>query len=327
MALNIPNIPAGNPQFKDVMDYFERLQERKQKQPLLDAQARQANAAAGREEQLANLPFAGRQMPGAAGRAVALMMVKSRYGEDSPEYKEAKDLYDLEKKRAEKTMEYQQFLIDSQEKRFASPTAKIAQEKQEVAQGFMPGTTVGNKPGKKLTNEQQQQLQGVYGLKQLSDITDNKVRERILYSKNMEKTLDNLPVDALVSYSGLKGTQDLIKDTISANTTGKITPRYQAYSEALTAAKTLAKQVRQFYGDSITAGVQQGLQELTNPTTWLKHPDIAKAQFNRFKKILLTEAKTFTDATKNANIFQEEDDNKKSKGKELTYNIETGEFE
>lgn len=318
----IPLPSIDNHQFKDVMDFWEQLQERKAKQPLLAAEARKANAAASREEELAKLPFAGKEMPGAAGRAMALMMVKARFGENSPEFQEAKKLYDLEMNRAEQTMAYQQSLMESQGKRYASPQGKLAQEQVEIDRGQMPGSTVGGKPGTTLTPDQQEKLKGQFSLKQLKDTTDPNLRQRILFSKNMDITLDNLPVDDLVAYSGLKGTQELINDSIAANVRGEISPKYKKYNEAMTAARALAKQIRQFYGDSITPSVQRGLDELTNPTTWLKHPDIAKAQFNRFKKIVKTEEKTFLNAAKSAKIFEEEPESN-----ELTYNIETGEFE
>lgn len=330
MFAPIPMPSNDNHQFKDVMDYFLQLKEMSQKQPLIEAQAKQQNAEAGRLEELAKLPFAGRELPGAAGKALAMSMIKTKYGANSPEYQEASNLYNLEKQRAVQTMNYQQSLMDTQSKRFATPMAKLAQEQAEINQGVMPGTSIGGRPGQPLNSEQQSKLKGQYNLKTLKDTTDVGVRQRILYSKNMEKTLNNLPVDDLTSYSGLKGTGELIKDSIAANTEGTITPRYQKYNEALTAAQTLAKQVRQFYGDSITPGVQEGLKKLTNPTTWLKHPKIAKAQFNRFKNILQTEAKTFTDAAKNANIYEQEmpeGNYQNSSPKGLTYNMQTGEFE
>jgi hypothetical protein len=319
----IPMPKESSQVFKDVMDYLEKIKERRSKEPYYNALAKHAESQANRENKLAELPFAGRELPGAAGKALGLQMIKGQYGEESPEYLEAKKLYDLDMARAEQTMEYQKSLIESQPKRYATAEGKRALEQQEIEQGIMPGSSIGNRPGKPLTPEQQQKLKGQYKLKTLKDTTDTGVRQRILYSKNMEKTLNNLNVDDLTSYSGIQGTGELLKDK-AKSLRGDISPRYQKYKNALTAAETLAKQVRQFYGDSITAGVQEGLKKLTNPTNWLEHPKVAKSRFNAFKNILQTEAKTFTDAAKNADIYEEE---KPSGGNVLTYNQETGEFE
>lgn len=315
--------------FDDVFDYLEKMRERKAKQPLLDAQAKNELAQAKRNEELAGLPFGGREMPGAAGRALAVEMVKRKYGEDSTEYREAKSLYDLDKQKTQQTMDYQKSLMDTQGKRYATTEGKLAQEAEEISHGIMPGTTVGGKQGTPLSPDQQKRLGGFYKLKQLKDVTDTNVRQRILYSKNMEKTMQNLNVDNLVTYSGPQGMRDLAKDKINA-ARGIVTPRYESYKESLTAAKTLAKQVRQFYGDSITAGVQEGLRQLTNPTSWIEHPKVAKAQYNRFAHILQTEAKTFTDAARNSDIYEETPQSSataSTPAQGLTYNLATGEYE
>lgn len=317
--------PNNYKMFHDVFDYLEKIRERKSKEPLQAAQAKNELAQAKRNEELAGLPFGGREMPGAAGRALAVEMIKRKYGENSTEYREAKSLYDLDKQRAQQTINYQQSLMDSQGKRYATQEGKLAQEESEIENGKMPGTSAAGKPGVQLSPEQQKRLSGFYKLKQLKDVTDTKVRERILYSKNMDKTMDNLNVDHLTTYSGLQGTRDLAKDTF-ASAKGEIIPRYEAYKESLTAAQTLAKQVRQFYGDSITPGVQEGLKKLTNPTSWLENPRVAKARFNRFKHILKTESKTFTDAAKNADIYGEAPA-EQSEVNIPTYNLATGDYE
>lgn len=292
---NIPLPGNGNEAFKDVMDYFEKIQARRAQQPLRDAQAK-------REAMLANLPFGGHSMPGAAGEALALQTMKKQYGENSPEYQEARNLFDLRKRREEQTMSYQQSLMDSQPRRFATQAGKTAQEQSEIDQGYMPGTTVGGRPGQSLAPDQQKKLAGQYGLKVLKNTTDPKLRERVLYARNMEKTLDNLNVNDLTSYSGLKGAGELISDKAAA-LKGNPSERYTKYSEALTASKVLAKQVRQFYGDSITPSVQEDLAKLTNPTSWLQHPDVAKSQFNKFKSILNQEKGTFINGLESPDAY------------------------
>ena len=294
---------------ENLMNRLLKEKELQQNLPYKEAQARLANAQALRNEELANLPFAGRQIPGAPGRALGLELIKRKYGENSPQYIEAKKLYDLEIKNTKSNIAYRASLQASQPKRYATQTGKLAQEEAEVEQGYMPGSTSSGQAGIKLSPEQQDKLQGFYGLKQIKDVTDTNVRQRIIYATNMEQTLKSINPDDLTAYSGLKGGLQLSKDK-AASLRGEKIPKFEKYEKALTAAEALAKQVRQFYGDSITAGVQKGLKEITNPSSWLLHPDIAKAKFIYYRdKILRPEAKNFYKAAKSAKIYEEPEKN------------------
>ena len=73
----------------------------------------------------------------------------------------------------------------------------------------------------------------------------------------------------------------------------------------MTAAEILAKQVRQFYGASITPQVDKDLRKLTNPTNWLVSPKVAKEKFNQFKEILETEKHTIFQALKTPEAYEE----------------------
>lgn len=321
MFAPIPMPSSGNEIFKDVMDFYEQLQKRKaqqqqfsQEQDRLQNQFAQEMALKNEMQPLkldllraqiakANQPPSEHEvLQGYARQIDDLEKLGKKYGENSPQYNMAKKMFELDNERAQQTMNYQQSLIESQPKRYASATAKLAQEENEISQGIMPGTSTGGKEGVKLTPEQQEKLQGQYGLKQLKNVTDTDVRKRILYANNMEITLNNLNPEHLTSYSGIEGAVDLLRDKSNA-LRGKILPRYQNYKKALVAAKTLSKQVRQFYGDSITPEIQKGLDQLTNPSSWLEHPQVANARFNAFKNILNTEAQTFKKAAVNADIY------------------------
>ncbi len=263
-------------------------------------------------------------LTGVAKQIADLEILKTQFGEDSPQYKEARQRADTALENTQSMIKYRDMLTQSANKRYSTPTGKLFQEQQEVNEGYMPGTTTGGQQGTKLNPDQQAKLKGFYNLKTLKNATDQSVRTRILYAKNMEKTLSNLDVDALTSYSGVKGGGELLTDK-SAALSGHPTDRYIKYEKALTAAETLKKQVRQFYGDSITKGVQDDLRKLTNPTHWLQHPKVAKEKFLAFKNILQTEAKTFFDAASDASIYEES--TPKSAKPKLIYNRETKDFE
>jgi len=98
---------------------------------------------------------------------------------------------------------------------------------------------------------------------------------------------------------------------------------YRDFQKSLIGAKTLTKQIRQFYGDSITPQIQEQLGQLTNPASWTNNPRIAEENFNQFAKILKNETKTFRTSTQNRSEYQGNQINKKIK----KYNLETGKFE
>lgn len=292
MALNIP-LPGAN--FGGIV---AGIPEEMQQNRLRQAQEQ-------RELAKSRLPFGGEIPPGPAGQTVGLEMIKMLYGENSPQYIQAKNSYDLNNKSIRSRVNYQDILSDTAGKRFATQEGKRAQEQQDIEQGYMPGTKVGSNEGTPLSDEQRDKLKGLYSNKALKDATDTNVRQRIIYAKNMEQTLNSINPDDLTSYSGINGTAEFFSDSTSS-LFGETPPKLLKYQKALTAADALAKQVRQFYGDSITKGVQEGLKELTNPTSWSKSPEIAKAKFIYFRdKILRAEAKNFYSAAKSANIYEQ----------------------
>lgn len=296
--------------------------------PKTEAEVAWKNAQAQNLNLLNKMPFAGRQLPGEAGKAMAVDMVKQQYGEQSPQYMAAKNAYDLEQQKAKQTMEYQRSLMGSQNKRSATPMGKMFMEMDEIENGFMPGTVNEQGMGTPISEEQQKKLTNQYREKMIKDITDPKLRERALFAKNMEKTINTLNPESLTYYSGPKGQAKLAKD-MALSASGKDVPKYKAYKEALTSAQTLTKQVRQFYGDSITPSVQEGLKNLANPTSWFENPQVAMARYNQFVNILDTEADTFFDALKDPAMYEKGHSMKhdKKEQKVFRYNPNTGRLE
>lgn len=122
--------------------------------------------------------------------------------------------------------------------------------------------------------------------------TDSDARKRYLYATNIDKTRERIDPKDLLAYSGLEGTGRLLRDHSLAQR-GKAPAQLLSHQKALTGAKTLAKQVRQFYGDSIQPEMEKKLTLLTNPATWYKTPDIAMAEFEAFNDILDAETETY----------------------------------
>ncbi len=310
-----------NHQFKDVMDYWQQLQKMKQMQPLQEAQAKHANAQATREEALSKLPFAGHSLSGPAGEALGLEMIRTQYGDDSPQYKAAKYAFDLKQRRGEQTIEYQKFLQDTGPKRYATQAGKTEQEYREIQEGKVPGTTVGGQVGENLSDVDKQRLENQYGRDVLKKTTDADTRKRVLYAVNVDKTMRNINVDDLTSYSGIQGGMELLADK-AADLKGNTTPRYLKYKKALENAALLKKQVRQFYGDSITKGVQADLEKITNPTSWLHSPKVAKEMYKSFKNTIDTERDTFFEGLNNPNIYKKNGGKTQSTPKYTDYQLQ-----
>lgn len=254
------------------------------------------NAQAQREQARANLPFGGEIPPGPAGQTVGLEMVKSLYGENSPQYQQAKSAYDLNTQSIHSRVNYQNTLSGTANKRASTNLGKTAQELEDVRRGVLPGTDIP------LSEEDQKYYEGKYGLALLKPTTDADTRKRNLYAHNVDITLSKINPQALTQYSGLRGGINLMKDMKDAQT-GKASPQYKAYEQSLTNARLLSKQVRQFYGDSITPAVQEGLKALTNPSTWLKSPEIALQNYNTFVDTLRSESKTYQQATESPDVY------------------------
>jgi hypothetical protein len=260
------------------------------------AQNKLINAQAKEAEAKSNLPFGGANVPGPAGQIVGLEMIKGLYGDNSPQYKQASEAFNLNQEGVKSRVNYQNILSDTANKRFSTPLAKSTEELNDVRDGYAPGRK------RKLTPEEQEQYENIYGLDLLKKTTDSDTRKKNLYSTNIDVTLGNIDPKALTQFSGVKGAAQLLKERL-LDQQGNTTPQYKAYQDSLTNARLLAKQVRQFYGDSITPGVQKGLSDLTNPSTWLNSPEIAMRNFNSFAKTLKSERGTYSKATKSPAVY------------------------
>lgn len=245
----------------------------------------------------ANLPFGGQIPPGVAGQIVGLEMLKNRYGENSPQYKQAKMMQDLNQESSQARINYQNILSNTAPKRFSTPFGKTVQELKDVEKGNFPGTE------NNIENPQEkEELENQYKLQMLKSTSDPKTRESIIASTNIDKTLDQLDPIALTSYSGVKGGLELLFDK-GKESSGNPSEKYLAYTNAVTLSKQLAKQIRAFYHDSVTPGVQAGIDQLVNPSAWSKDPKTALSNFNKFVKTLKTEQQTFLDAANKAETF------------------------
>lgn len=262
---------------------------------LLPYRQRLLEAQASRAQQLANQPYGG-NLSGIAKEAYGLAQIT---GQDPKEI--AQKLYQNKLDQAQALNEYRQSLIQTAPKRVSSQLAKIEQEKQEVAQGFAPGTNGAIK----LTSDQQQDLLGKYNLQQQKMVTDYQTRQKTLSATNIDKTIESINPDSLVRYAGIVGSGAKTWEQTKApfNQESK---EYKNYTNDVKKVKLLAHQIRQFYGDSIQPAMTQAIEDMVNPATWKNNPELAKSNYNAIIDILKQETGTYRSALKNIKSYEEQ---------------------
>lgn len=261
---------------------------------------------------------------GEVGQAVAYDIIKNNPDMQGA-FQQFTKMKDLEQRNIESNINYREKIAGSIDKARSTILAKNAQELDEINAGFMPGTN-----GKvTISPDEQEALKGQYELKMQKEVSDSDTRKRALFASNIDKTIEGINPKDLTQYSGAAGQLKLKGDQL-ASSLGKPTDSFKAYNKALTLSNLLAKQVRQFYGDSITPQIQEKLAMLTNPTSWTNSPDIAMDNFNTFKDILQKETQTYRRPLRDVKEFRGEDKKElkeESKPKRLKFNPATGGFE
>jgi hypothetical protein len=186
--------------------------------------------------------------------------------------------------------------------------------------GYVPGTKT-----KFVTPEDQQiAIKTIQG--DINKVaTDPSQRAKLVAARQIDQTINNLNVDDLVKYSGIFGKGALTTEQLKSGL-GLDSPEYQRYSNAAKQAELLAKQVRQFYGDSIQPTATKQLKLLTNPTSWSASPDTAKQNYLSFVNTLKQETdilRGFFVFADNANFKNKIDSAKATKVSDELNSLET----
>jgi len=179
-----------------------------------------------------------------------------------------------------------------------SGLGKLYTELQQVEEGYLPGSngTI------ELSSLEQKELRDKYKLQIQKTSTDSATRTTALRGQNLLKSIDASNIDALTRYSGPKGAAKL-KLEQGKDLTGKPSEEYLQHLEAIQAVKLEAKELRQFFGDSITPEVQDALYEMVNATSLTKSPEAAKRMIQKSRDTIKKQIKTFEDALKTTEAF------------------------
>ena len=212
----------------------------------------------------------------------------------------------------------------TQDQRGQTQQGKLLTEAKDIQDGFLPGTG----RSQKFDNPELQKFyQDQYDLKLQKERSDSVTRNRAIYAGLVDNTFDSINVDKLVQYSGIEGE---INKRLAQ---GQLVPedeqkKYREYKEEQAKVQVLAKQIRQFYGDSISPGNLKKLEEISNPAKWSESPAAAKAEFEAFKKIVKQETGIYRLSLKSIAPFQAEQSNTTSNQSGVrVYNPKTGRLE
>jgi hypothetical protein len=101
-------------------------------------------------------PMFGKIMPGPAGQIQGLEFIRRQYGENSPQYQQAKSMVDMNMQSAQSRIGYQDVLANSMAVRALTPTGKGIVEQGNINQGFLPtGQPQGGQQPQQLPLSQQ----------------------------------------------------------------------------------------------------------------------------------------------------------------------------
>jgi hypothetical protein len=239
---------------------------------------------------------------GDVANAMYVEQLKNQYGENDPRYLQAKAAHDMAMQGHQSLMDYRTQLSNLAPYRAATPEEKLieAQQGRGVLQTFggkgrsgehAQAGMVSGDDGHVISEDEAKVYNQALGKK----TTDAATRNQIPFAKNVEITLDSINPDDLVQFSGPEGNARLGIEKIKA-AFGTPSPELLAYNKALTSAKMGAKQLRQFWKDSIQPSARKAIEELTNPTHWTKNPEIAKQEFEQLKALTKQELQTFREA-------------------------------
>ncbi len=184
-------------------------------------------------------------------------------------------------------------------KQFA-PTGigKLYNELQQVDEGYLPGSNGAIE----LDPEQQQELRNRYLMQIQKNTTDQPTRTTVLRGQNLLKSIDASNIDDLTRYSGLRGALSL-KAEQTKDLTGNPSEEYLKYLEAQQAVKLEAKELRQFFGDSITPDAANALYDMVNATSLTKSPEAAKRMIEKSRATIKKQVDTFEKALHSSEAY------------------------
>ena len=237
-------------------------------------------AQTARQQQLAQTPFAGQMLPGAAGQIQALQILAKNYGVDSEQYKMALAAHNADLNMKDAKARY--YGANTQYKNL-TPTQKLLLAQHENSQAESGGQ--GSEPGSPMTYQPQQN--SVLQAALQKRVSDAPTRQRAIASGEILDTLNKVNFTPIAQYTGVAGNARLKADQLAVSAGAKPSPQYAAYQNFVKSeSKLIGDSVRQALATSVRSDyVKTMLMPLADPTSnvWGNDPALAIQRFNFFR--------------------------------------------
>lgn len=137
-----------------------------------------------------------------------------------------------------------------------------------------------------------------YNLRINKERSDAKTRDKALMASNLEKTMNSSDINALVRYSGPAGQLNL-KLEQAQDLAGSPSKEYIEYTRAVAAAQLEAEELMQFFQGTKHHAAKKAIEKLTNPNSWGKSPQAARATLEQLRSVIRKNLETFREGQTN----------------------------
>jgi hypothetical protein len=132
------------------------------------------------------------------------------------------------------------------------------------------------------------------------------VMKRIPFGNQLEVTLNNMPLDAITSYTGKDGQIKFMADLAKYKANPQSAPQsmidYQNFVN--TQLPIAAKQATQFWGSSVRPQMVESIENsIYNKSNWLNNPTLALNQFNSYRSLINQENSLLKQQATNPGLY------------------------
>lgn len=220
------------------------------------------------QEKIKN-PILGQSLTGPAGQIMGLEYIRKLFGDNSPQYAQAQNLFKSQLNLANQRANY---FGSNVEYKNLPEIAKLQLAQNQANQS-------GNF----------QNANEIQGAKQKAMTTSNNIN-RATYGDVVKKTINQIPLSTLENFAGGSGEARLGLDKLM-NLFGKPSDEYNSYQTFQnTTLPLLREQLTKFYGGSVQPDAQKELDTLANPTSWKDNPTIVRQSLNNLQNLINQES-------------------------------------
>lgn len=286
-------------------------------------------AQANRANNLANMPFGGQILPGPAGQIQGLELIGQQYGKDSPQYKKAVELYNLNKN----AIQNRGLGVGGREDTYfqnivAQDNPNLTPEQQLQAVNIIrsggntlpDGTTLNISPR---AIDSMDRMIG-YG-------ATTAQRNQRLYAYTLDELIKKTDKNAIAAsdYSGFFNKSKGNAQKAIAMMTNENPKSLEKYNQFIYQdVPSMAGEYMRNLGVNASDQQKNLYMNVVNPNNWLNNPKQALSNWNHFKELAKTTSKA---VSQSPSIIKQKlstnESNQSNKSNEMTYNPVTGRLE